>query len=185
MSQQKYCGCGAAEPLARHVLAEGLVALRCPACGAVLLALDEYRSWCKRQPAEAPPILAEDSEPGAEPDHARACPACQRLMSRHRAGTRPDFRIDRCNFCQLVWLDDGEWPSLVRAGLATQLDTVLTEAWQQRLRAMQMQALRDTELRNRLGEETWAEVRRIQNWLAVQPKREEILALLASRRTTP
>lgn len=164
------------------VLAEGLGAMHCASCGGVLLDLNEYRRWRSRQPAGSPPVLVEAVETGVEPEHARSCPACQRLMSRHRAGTRPDFRIDRCNVCQLVWLDQGEWPSLVHAGLATQLDTLLTDAWQQRLKATEMQALRDAELCLRLGEETWIEVRRIQDWLANHPKREEILALLANRR---
>lgn len=182
MTKSLHCGCGAAEPLTRHALAEGLSALRCAACGGVLLSLDDYRAWRSRQPSGEMPALAAAAEPAPEAGHARACPSCQRLMSRQRAGTQPDFRIDRCNACQLVWLDTGEWEGLLRAGLASQLDTVLTEAWQKRLRAAELQALRDAERRNRLGDETFAELRRIQDWLALQPKRDEILGLLASRR---
>lgn len=181
MSSPLHCTCSARHPLRPHRLAPGLSALRCEACGAQLLALDDYRRWRDRQPAAAAAACAHSAEPAVEPAHARTCPACQRLMSRHRTGTTPDFRLDRCSPCQLVWLDDGEWPLLEQAGLATQLDAVLTDAWQQRVQAAELQARRDADLRARLGSATFDEIRRLQGWLRDHPQRSEILALLNSR----
>ncbi len=181
-----HCACSAHAVLDGHLLAPGLTAQRCPACGTVLLTLDDYRRWRERQPASGAvaPISTNNAEPEPEAAQARHCPACQRLMSRHRTGTAPDFRLDRCSPCQLVWLDDGEWQRLEEAGLAAQLDMVLTDAWQQRIQAAEMQAGRDAALRARLGEETFAEVRRLQSWLDKHPQRTAILAELNARRRT-
>ncbi len=180
-----HCTCSAHAELDGHLLAPGLTAQRCPTCGNVLLALDDYRRWRERQPASG--TVTTPSANGAKPEsgaaaQARHCPACQRLMSRHRSGTAPDFHLDRCSPCQLVWLDDGEWQQLEEAGLATQLDIVLTDAWQQRIQAAEMQAGRDAALRARLGDETFAEVRRLQSWLDDHPQRAAILAELNVKR---
>ncbi len=170
------CSCSESALFEAYELAEGLPAQRCAACASVLLSLDDYRCWRERQPAVSEP--AGPLPPSEEPARARICPACGRIMSRHRTGTAPDFRLDRCGACQLVWLDDGEWALLEQNGLALQLDQVLTDAWQQRVQALENQQRRDGQLRARLGEETFAEVRRIKTWLATHPFKNEIIGLI-------
>lgn len=88
------------------------------------------------------------------------------------------FRVDRCGPCQLVWLDPGEWQALVQRGLAVQLDTLLSDGGQRRLQAERLQATRQQALRQRHGDACMDEVLRIRRWLAEQPHRNELLALI-------
>ena len=106
-------------------------------------------------------------------------------MSRHRVGVEPDFRLDRCSACQLVWFDDGEWERLQQAGLGRSLVRILTDGWQRAIVAEENRMRRESQIRQRLGEETYAELQRVRQWLAAQPNREELIALLASDKREP
>lgn len=172
------CACGAT--LFVRELAPGLAARICSACGGTLLALDDYRLW--RQSARPPaaetamaiPELPEDT------DKARRCPACGVPMTRYRVAPGSSFRLDRCDRCQLVWFDGGEWPALVEAGLIDRLDSILADAWQKRILAEEARQRREAILRRRLGDDVVDELQRIQSWLHGRPNSSELLALLSS-----
>ena len=170
------CGCGA-ELLAGE-LADGLPARLCPACGGALLTLDDYRSWRQALPASSTDTAAL-SEVGEESGKARRCPSCGAPMARYRVAPASNFRLDRCNHCQLVWLDGGEWPALVEAGLIDRLDSILADAWQKRVLAEESRLRREASLRQRLGDEAVEELQRIQSWLHSRPNGRELLALLS------
>jgi Zn-finger nucleic acid-binding protein len=177
------CVCSAAPVLRAVSLAPGLHATSCDDCHGHWLAMDDYRRWVARGPAPLDadaadlPALRPDA---AVPDKARACPACQRFMERLRVGRSPDFRLDRCSACQHIWLDAGEWAALAEAGLATQLGEILSDGWQRQLRDAEAQARREADLRERHGDACIDEIARIRAWLATQPQRETLLALLRS-----
>lgn len=170
------CGCGA--ELIAGELAEGLPARLCSACGGALLALDDYRAW--RQS-----LLTSSAETAAVPEvvedsgKAHRCPSCGALMARYRVAPASNFRLDRCNSCQLIWLDGGEWPALVEAGLIDRLDSILADAWQKRVLAEESRLRREAALRQRLGDEVVDELQRIQSWLNSRPNGRELLALLS------
>jgi len=164
--------------MAAAELSPGLTARQCGACGASALKLDDYRQWRERQPASGPV-----TEPAARAEEeqdvrARTCPACTRLMQRYRVGTQPDFRLDACSACQLVWLDRGEWASLAQGDLSGRLTEILSEAWQRRLRADELRNRREAGLRAKHGDACIDELIRVRSWLDAQPQREELLALL-------
>lgn len=184
MSATFRCDCAAKTALVPITLQENLPARQCPVCAARLLSLNDYRLWRVQlvirpsDTADAP--IGELTPLAPEPAGARFCPACNRPMSRHRVGTAPDFRLDRCSPCQLLWLDGGEWQALHAAGLIARLDSVLSEDWQRRLQAEDNRFRRHDALRTRLGPGVFDEVQRIRGWLLAQPNRSELLALLGS-----
>lgn len=177
------CVCAAAAVLRPQALAPGLSADTCGDCHGHWLAMDDYRRWVTNQPESAP---VDDTDlPALRPaaaaeDKARACPSCQRWMERLRVGRSPDFRLDRCSACQRVWLDVGEWDALATAGLATRLGDILSDGWQRQLRDADAQARREADLRARHGDACIDELARTRTWLATQPQRETLLALLRS-----
>ncbi len=177
------CVCAAATELRPVALAPGLSADTCSDCHGHWLAMDDYRHWVANGPA---PVETDEAElPALRPDAAaadtaRACPSCQRFMERLRVGRSPDFRLDRCSACQRIWLDAGEWAALAEAGLATRLGEILSDGWQRQLRDADAQARRETELRARHGDACIDELARVRAWLATQPQRETLLALLRS-----
>jgi hypothetical protein len=99
-------------------------------------------------------------------------------MTRHRAGSQPDFHLDRCAPCQLLVLDGGEWDALMQLGALEHLELILSDSWQRRLQALEATERRRQSLRQRLGDSTVDELIRIQSWLNDQPQRRDLLALL-------
>ncbi|MDO5693410.1 MAG: zf-TFIIB domain-containing protein [Pseudomonadota bacterium] len=179
MSADFRCGCAAKSFLKPISLEPGLFAATCPDCGAVLLKMDDWRRWRGAQPSPAPDAESPSvSTAAADHTQARHCPACARLMERLPVDAGGAFRVDRCGPCQYLWLDQGEWPALVQSGLALQLDALLSDGGQRRLQAERLQASRMQALRQRHGDEGVDEILRVRRWLAGQPHRDELLALL-------
>ena len=175
------CNCGATASLKPLALEPGLHAADCAECGAVLLQMSDWRRWRDAQAhTDAPPATAAEPIATETQDHAHArhCPACARLMERLSVDAAGAFRVDRCAPCQCLWLDRGEWQALVQRGLASQLDNLLSDGGQRRLQAERLQATRMQALRQRHGSDRIDELQRIRSWLAEQPHRDELLALL-------
>lgn len=171
--------CGCAAELRPGELAAGLPAQVCPACGGVLLGLDDYRAWrqvrapsVSEPPASLSAVIEDDGK-------ARPCPACSAPMARYRVAPASDFRLDRCNHCQWVWLDGGEWSALVEAGLIDRLDNILADGWQRRILVDESRQRRELALRQRLGDEVVDRLQGIQSWLDSRPNSRELLALLS------
>jgi Zn-finger nucleic acid-binding protein len=176
MGARVFCSCAAQTELARTELTPGLAAQQCEACGGVLLGMVDYRQWRERA---APAVVVEEAAPEvSDSPSARGCPSCTRLMQRYRVGVKPDFRVDHCPACQLVWLDKGEWQALAQLGLATRLGEIVSAAWQRRVQSDELRALRESTLRSKHGDACIDEIKRMREWLDAQPQREELIALL-------
>jgi Zn-finger nucleic acid-binding protein len=172
------CSCRGSNRLEPIELEPGLRASGCGHCGGSLLGLADYKAW---RDAVGGVVAASDLavfEDVEDASGARACPGCARLMNRLRAGTRPDFRLDRCASCQSVWFDRGEWRALAAAGHASRLDAILSDAGQRQLQAEALRARREAALREKHGAECIDELSHIRRWLDAQPQRDELLALL-------
>lgn len=180
MNQRLRCACTLQAEMSVAELSPGLSAAQCGACGAAVLDLNDYRRWRQHSPAPATaPAEGSPARADEEPqERARPCPACARLMQRYRIGSQPDFRLDACAGCQLVWLDPGEWASLAQGDLAGRLTEILSEAWQRRLRADELRERREAGLRGKYGDACIDELARIRGWLDAHPQRDELLALL-------
>ncbi|MEZ5706379.1 MAG: hypothetical protein R3E56_14550 [Burkholderiaceae bacterium] len=165
-------------------LAEGLPAYACEACQGQLLSLDDYRRWLDGSPAlptleEGQPEHGEAEtigNPSATP--VRRCPGCSQLMTRLLSAGMRDFRLDRCGPCQWLWMDAGEWASMVSDNVAHLLLETLSDGGQRTLRAAATHQRREAELRARHGDEVVDDLIRIRAWLAEQPNPDLLLTLL-------
>lgn len=174
MKRNLRCTCEQRAQLLPAQLEQGLPGLRCPACAGELLALEDWRRWRDTAPAVTAPLDAAVRTDGG----ARRCVQCDRLMQRLRVGSQPDFRVDRCAGCRLVWFDAGEWAALLSAGLATRLEDVLSDAGQRQLQADESRQRREQVLRAKHGDACIDELARVRQWLAGQPHPDELIALL-------
>ena len=182
MSNERYCDCMKRPAMKVRELQAGLFAHACEDCGALAIDLNDYRRWLERRvvgPAPTPEQCAGTAVgEGLGMRKARLCSSCGRPIARYRAGTLPDFHLDRCAPCQQLVLDGGEWEALLQLGALEHLELILSDNWQHRLQALEAGERRRQSLRQRLGDSTVDELIRVQCWLREQPQRRELLALL-------
>lgn len=193
-----------------QVLTNGLACQRCEQCQGMVLNIGTYSDWSARQrhaaDQEAHDTMAAITQPNwqaavAEPPqdwlkasftpgppplepvndsvHALVCPCCQRLMLRYRVAEL-GIGLDFCFACTLVWLDHGEWELLAQHGLHLKITQISTSYWQRGQQKHRLQAQREADLRDALGERSFDAVMQVHQWLVNHPQREVILRFLRS-----
>lgn len=166
--------------LERTELEAGPVAYRCPKSAGVWVRSVDYQAWLAK-PHEAgatvmlPPAPAEmvDSPAG------KRCTEDGAFLIRQPVGRGLSFHLDRCGRCGGIWLDAGEWEMLRRAGLDDSLTRVFTDAWQAQIRRERHRQTQEAALRQRLGDEDFLRLKKVDKWLRKHPHRSEILTLLS------
>jgi Zn-finger nucleic acid-binding protein len=135
--------------------------------------------WSKPAEAGAPGGNGRRATLPGDSQHALVCPSCQRLMLRYRVA-EPAMGLDFCFACTLVWLDHGEWELLAQHGLQLKITQISTSYWQRSQQRQRLQAQREANLRELLGDAAFEQAMAFQRWLAQQPEREAILRFLRS-----
>ncbi|TVZ39701.1 TFIIB-like protein [Alteromonadaceae bacterium 2753L.S.0a.02] len=165
----KCCSCKNAD-LEPMELEHGLLAATCPQCHGSLLPLMNYRYWADHNEH----VSAASTELAQEPEGAKNCPKCNRMMTKYRIDTATNNRIELCAHCDEVWLDAGEWNLIKTLKLHDKLSSVFTEAWQRNLRKQKEKASLYTHFETLLGEQDFSRAREFKEWLEVHPKKSDI-----------
>lgn len=153
----------------------------CSRCGGRRLLLEDYRRFREQGGLEQlsvalPPAAADYRETAT----ARVCQSCGLIMARYRVARDIAFHIDYCTTCQSVWLDGLEWEILAAQDWLARLDDILSDAWQKRVRQDEAQSRREQSMRTRFGDTEYEKLREFRDWLAQQPKRNEMMAFIGS-----
>lgn len=163
-------------------LAIGLTAQYCSKCSGNWLNSYRLWEWLERQRAEGEPVPVQppmDLPPVTDTPVARLCPECQHIFRKYRVGVGSGFSLDRCGNCGGVWLDGGEWETLMSHGLHTQVARIFSAAWQRSIAEAEKVRNWDRFYSERFGAEDFAELKRIKEWLNSHPKGGELLRYLS------
>ena len=177
--KELYCHCNARQALTFST-ENGLRQWVCRRCGGRRFLLANYLAWRKKEVVPEPAVPAPAIADYQEAPGSRLCQSCGRIMNRYRVGQELPFHIDRCADCQSIWLDGMEWELLAEHDLLNRLDEILSERWQNALRQSDAEARRRQNLIARFGEADYEQACSVRNWLAEHPRRQEILAFLAT-----
>lgn len=173
------CSCKHAQ-LEPIELEAGLLAAGCPSCKGALLPLMNYRFWAEHEHH----VKDESTDLVEEPDGAKQCPKCQRMMTKYRIGAHTNNRIELCSHCDEVWLDAGEWGLVKHLHLEDKLSSIFTEAWQRNIRRQKEADSLRKHYEELIGKEEFERLLTFKTWLDQHPKRSELLVYLTAR-TTP
>lgn len=165
---------------------EQLKSLKCTTCSGQWIPASQYWAWIERhgpnqperQPAEGDEAEALEVQ---ETHKIKTCPECSHFLIRYRVGHGLNFSIDRCSACGGLWFDANEWDILKARNLHDDVPYIFSAAWQLRAAREEELKRRDARMLRQLGEEDFAEVERMKNWLAPHPRRSLILAYLAGK----
>lgn len=141
------CGATALQPL------EGSLVLSCPKCqgfwvpplGFEELGIIDRLKQRDKQPSGS---LEQDLRTGV-------CPEGHGLLRRARVTNEDRYFLERCARCGGVWFDPGDWSRLDAANLLTDVTTLWSPAWRERLSDEQNRAALRADLRHKLGDETF------------------------------
>ena len=132
---------------------EGTLASRCRQCAGF---------WVPPEALHAPEVEAllgqHDARPPQplEQDHRTGpCPEGHGLLRRARVTNDDPFFVERCARCGGVWFDPGEWSRLAAAGLLVDVSNLFSPAWRDHLSEEQNRASLESDLRQKLGNETF------------------------------
>ncbi len=162
-------------------LESGLSGFECASCGGTWLRFGDYLAWRERQPGDQPEAQPEATD-ALEPTNAagvRRCPDCAYLLTRYAVGHAVGFSLDRCARCNGVWFDREEWNVLRARGLHDNIREMFNPHWQSDVRA----EARDRRAAERLAAHLGADAARVRDfgeWVALHPRRSEIVAYLQS-----
>lgn len=168
--------CDSSRTLQVETVSSGLRCRECPECHGRWLRSDDYWRWRSRDPE--PGVSPTESPSGEDGTGLRWCPEDGYLLARFHVGPPHGFSIEQCRTCSGVWFDRGEWEALLEGGLVLRLNHILSEEWQDELRAQRRASLEEEQWERQLGRESLQRIREIKEWLDSHPKRSELYAFL-------
>jgi hypothetical protein len=77
-----------------------------------------------------------------------------------------------------VWFDRNEWDVLVAHNLHDKVNQFFTQPWQNRLRAEEARLKLDQLYHDRFGNDDYARIKDVRQWLQAHPQRGMLLAFL-------
>ena len=157
----------------------GLPAEQCQACRGVLVDLERYRTWRETMPAMT--LAAASAEPSVTDGAVRLCPKTGRIMARLKVDSHHPLRLDYSAAAQAVWLDAGEWDTLMSLDFHGHLDEIASDRWQASVQEAASRERIEQAMQARFGDD-FAELARIRAWLDGRPNRSEMLAFLGAHK---
>lgn len=170
-------------------LEPGLHAFRCPVSNGVWIPADSYWRWQESleklpHPKSPPPqVEHRDENDDSEEAKTRArrallCPESGALLVRYRAGSGLNIHIEHSPITGSIWLDEGEWDILKQAGLHRELHVIFSSAYQHKISRQETKSRLEELFVERLGEADAHRVRKFAEFLAMHPRKREIVAYL-------
>jgi Zn-finger nucleic acid-binding protein len=108
----------------------------CSECKGTWLPAETYQQWqAQQQPAHSPELLthrlsSEKFNPSPLDPKAALCPQCRRYLSRAKVTIETPFFVERCQQCEGIWCDRGEWDILTKLGLSANIEQLFDRSWQ-------------------------------------------------------
>ena len=120
-------------------------------------------------------IEAEDSK------RALFCPVSGVMMRKFKLSASNDHRIDYSSAVGGIWLDKGEWDLLKAEGLAGSLNSVVTQHWQNNLKAQTAKDSFNDIYTDKFGKENYAKVKAFREWLESQNDKADLRAYVVAQ----
>lgn len=157
----------------------GLVAQRCGACGGNWVSGRNYWHWL-REHGENLPERREPARSEAAPEDRtpKMCPECRTATFRYTVGHGLGFGLDQCPACKGIWLDAREWEALRERNLHDDIHAVFTAPWQAEATREERRRRLEQIYTKRFGDDDYAEVKRVRDWLDASPRKHELIAYL-------
>lgn len=160
-------------------LEAALSAHQCESCAGIFISGESYQNW---QTNQSKPQKFEGAKVSLNPLRSseksglKFCPDCKHVAIKYKVSHDIDFCLDRCGNCGGIWFDGNEWQLIKERGLHNQLNLVLSQDWQCKVRAREQEVALDNMWIERLGREDYARMKEYIEWLRIHDKQDDLLA---------
>jgi len=149
----------------KHKLDELLMGESCIECKGVRFTLSDYLHYLSRTSAVNDTIdQPADFELDNESKKALAC-SCGQIMSKYKIIHNSDRRVDSCNACQSIWLDNGEWEFLKSHNLHRVVNKIFTQAYQRNIRLQVTRDVLQNNYEQLLGADDYQRIQEVRSWI--------------------
>ncbi|MGO3055750.1 MAG: zf-TFIIB domain-containing protein [Halomonas sp.] len=150
----------------------------CDSCRGNWILIEDYISWKERHPEHVFDDEHIENIDAEDTVGAMLCPMTGSIMSKFRITKDHAHRIDYSAKVGGVWLNQGEWEMLVAEGLAGNLNAILTDQWQQRIRQEKTSETFENLYRSKFGDAEYQKAQEVREWLHNHSLRADLRAFL-------
>lgn len=115
-----------------------------------------------------------DSETG------KVCPDCGKQVIARKAGFGAEFKVDRCDHCFGIWLDDNEWSLLKDKNLNTAIYYMFTSSWEAKVRTQTEFNLKMDAIKKKFDKTQSIKIVDFLEWLEQQENKNELISYINS-----
>lgn len=171
----KCTSCGEAS-LNSSYLEPQLPCYNCQNCGGNLLMLSDFLRW-KESNAGDELITNTATVEAQETSKAMVCPKTSRLMTKYKISKDTEHRLDLSPSINAVWIDKGEWELLKEAGLASSINSIFTDHWQEDIRAGESSDIMSAIYQRKFGDQ-YKEIKAFRELISDKQYRSSAVAYL-------
>lgn len=122
--------------------------------------------------------LAQQRSFAADSADGKTCPDYGKPIVAPKVGFGLEFRVERCDHCFGIWLDQGDWEQLTEKQLEMKIHSIFSQFWQSQVRAQNEEQLRLESLEKLLGPDRVRVVADFKAWLNLQDEKDVIKGYL-------
>ncbi|WP_434778055.1 hypothetical protein [Neisseria sp. Ec49-e6-T10] len=156
----------------------------CESCGGNWILLKDYLQWKNSIQEKQTELTNFNITEITDTKKTLICPVTGKLMSKYRISAKTDHRLDFSVYANAIWLDNGEWLLLKQQGLATELNRIVTDAWQKQIRTINSKEVLEQEYRKKIGDEDYEKIKEIRDWLSTHPHADFLKAFIMADKTS-
>lgn len=174
--------CPCCEPsveLRKQALESALSVYLCERCGGTWVRAVDYWRWRAEHKGGESAGGGSGHIMPADSEGLKLCPEDGHILGRYRVAHGVEFALDHCAACEGVWLDRYEWYALRELGLHQHLPEIFSEEWQREVRSEERREVEQGQWVRQLGEEDFARIREVRQWIDTHPRRSELYAFLS------
>lgn len=149
----------------------------CDNCHGQWIYLTDYLKWQSSTNQKSTPSVNVELHID-ETKRALICPVSGTLMTKYKFLHDSNNKIDLSAGANAFWLDKGEWELLKNIGLAHEINSVFTSAWQANLKSKHSKHVFETMYAKEFGEENYEKLKGFKVWLDEQSTKGSMLAYL-------
>jgi len=152
----------------------------CDHCGGNWILVEDFLVWKEQSSDDDLSVVVNYEEEILDSSKALLCPMTGSFMRKFNLSSKNTHRLDYSASVGGIWLDKGEWNLLKQEGLANDLNSLVTDSWQKKIKQENTEKTFRELYIKKFGEEAYIKLKQFREWLEDQPEKADMRAYLSA-----